>query len=132
MTTTTIHDLPESHPLPPPHDHPELMFGGGATRTANTGGDEAPPFVHDSATSKAAADDIVDSATKLRGEVLKFIRACGDKGATDEEIQTALPHIKPNTQRPRRVELAHRRLIADSGEKRPTQSGRSAVVWRVA
>lgn len=71
---------------------------------------------------------------KCRETVGAMCRAChekashGEHGATDEEMQQALG-IDPNTQRPRRVELHEGGMIADSNKRRPTRSGRGAVVW---
>jgi hypothetical protein len=50
------------------------------------------------------------------------------RGATDEEIQHEL-QMNPSTQRPRRIELVEAKLVLDSTMKRPTSSGRQAVVW---
>ena len=63
-----------------------------------------------------------------RGRVLAFLEEYG--GHTDEQIQDALG-MDPNTQRPRRVELARAGLIKKVGVAR-TRSGRSAAVWGVA
>lgn len=49
-------------------------------------------------------------------------------GATDDEVQRWLD-LNPSTERPRRVELVEMGWIEDSGERRQTRSGRSAVVW---
>jgi len=49
---------------------------------------------------------------------------------TDEEIQTRTG-MNPSTERPRRVELVEMGLIEDSGVRRRTSSGRSAVVWKL-
>lgn len=87
-----------------------------------------PPFVKGSGTSKEAAATIKPSATVLRAKVGAHIESMGDHGATDEETQKALT-MNPNTQRPRRVELVEQGAVIDSGFKRPTVSGRNAVVW---
>ena len=87
-----------------------------------------PPAVHGSATSEAAAESIEPKAATLRRKVLDYLRAAGDLGATDEQMQTDLA-MPANTQRPRRDELVTGRLVRDSGNTRPTKSGRSAVVW---
>jgi hypothetical protein len=62
--------------------------------------------------------------------VFHFIQEQGWRGATDEEIQTALD-MNPSTQRPRRVELVDQGLIQDSGRTRLTRSKRAAAVWWV-
>jgi len=86
-------------------------------------------------TSKAAADSMQESATGLRKRVLDHI-AETKGGATCEEICNALD-LSGSTVRPRLWELrgnpeSSRRpvLVHDSGKRRPTSSGRAAVVWR--
>ncbi len=79
-------------------------------------------------TSRAAAEAMRDEARTLRARVLWLLRALGAHGATDEEIQRALA-MNPNTQRPRRVELVRDGRACASGQRRPTASGRQAVVW---
>ena len=81
-----------------------------------------------SGTSRAAAISIAETAESLRAEVYRYIARCGAYGATDEETQTAL-HMVGNTERPRRIELFDAGIVADSGARRPTRSGRQAVVW---
>jgi hypothetical protein len=89
---------------------------------------EPLPFQRGSETSKAAAEQAAPSAKTLRAAVLRHIVSRGAFGATDEEMQRDMP-MQPNTQRPRRRELALAGLIADSGVKRLTASGCKAVVW---
>lgn len=91
---------------------------------------ETAPYVRDSVTSKAAAKEIIESASTLRARVYRAIRDAGTSGLTDEEIQLSL-NMNPSTQRPRRVELCDAGLVKDSEQKRKTQSGRQAVVWIV-
>ena len=88
------------------------------------------PFQRHSATSRAAAAKIADRLNPLQIAVLQFIVQRGALGATDEEIQAGCT-MNPNTERPRRIELAAKGLIADSGTTRKTRSGRAAVVWVV-
>lgn len=83
------------------------------------------PYQAHSETSKAAAESM--RGNKLRVKVLDFLKA-QPAGATDEEIQIALA-MNPSTQRPRRIELVALEEVVDSGMRRPTKSGRSAVVW---
>lgn len=86
------------------------------------------PAQRHSPTSQAAAEAIRPSAATLRMQVLGYIVARGDEGATDDEIQIALG-IEGSTQRPRRVELLDRGLVKDSGATRATRKGRQAAVW---
>lgn len=78
-------------------------------------------------TSLAAAESIKPRCGTDRARVLDCIRAAGELGVTDEEIQTLLS-MNPSTQRPRRIELLNARLIQPSG-RRKTRSGREAVTW---
>lgn len=87
------------------------------------------PYASGSHTSLAAATSMRSSAETYRHKVLEFVRGRGPHGATDEEIATGLA-MNPNTARPRRIELVDKfKLIVDSGETRPTRSGRKAVVY---
>ena len=85
------------------------------------------PFQKHSATSRAAAESVVNAGT-LRAKVRDFIADLGGYGATDEEVQNAL-NLSGNTVRPRRRELEKAGHVVDSGRTRATQSGRQAVVW---
>ena len=85
------------------------------------------PFVRKSRTSKVAAKRLTVSEEQRR-QVLAFLGSCGDRGATDEEIQDGTG-LGGSTERPRRVELERRGLIFKSELERPTRSGRNAAVW---
>lgn len=87
----------------------------------------APP-TNGTPTSNAAAGRIEPTAGTLRALVLAYVRQCGEIGATDEEMQTALS-MNPSTQRPRRQELEKLGLILRTSRARPTRSGRSAVIF---
>lgn len=80
-------------------------------------------------TSDVAARRIAGCTKDLRSLVLGFILAQGLHGATDDEGEAALG-LKPQTYTPRRNELVKLRMVADSGERRPTESGRPAAVWK--
>jgi hypothetical protein len=86
------------------------------------------PFVAHSETSRAAAESMEPAAGTLRAHVLGYIRETAEAGATDEQIQDGM-ELPANTERPRRRELQRAGLIRDSGQTRPTKSGRAAVVW---
>jgi hypothetical protein len=86
------------------------------------------PYQAHSQTSKAAAIDIGVVRTKLQVKVLTYIASRPD-GAIDEECQLDL-RMNPSTQRPRRIELQELGFVVDSGLKRPTSSGRLAIVWK--
>jgi len=88
------------------------------------------PFQRHSSTSLAAAVSKEPNAGTELSRVLKFLRRAGITGATDDEMQQSL-EMNPSTQRPRRVELVKRKFVKDSGQQRPTATGRQAVVWVV-
>lgn len=88
------------------------------------------PYVRGSETSKKAAGAIQASSASLRVQVLAYLLS-RDEGATDQEIQQALD-MRASTERPRRVELVEMGLVADSGRRRETDSGREATVWEVS
>jgi hypothetical protein len=87
------------------------------------------PFSDDE-TSRSAAKRIVPHLARLENLVLEAIRAAGDAGLCDHELEkcTGLQH---QTASARRRELVIRGLIEDSGLRRDTPSGRSAKAWRV-
>ena len=90
-----------------------------------------PPFQPHSETSREAAEAIKPKRGTLQRRVFAFIESRGVSGATDEEIQLGL-ELNGSTVRPRRGELAQRRLIVQSGKTRKTKSGRNATVWVVS
>lgn len=95
---------------------------------------DLPLFQAHQQTSVDAYRRIRVDAESLRGRVLALLlraRANGIGGLTDEEIQMAL-EMNPSTERPRRIELQSAGLVVDSGIRRPTRSGRLAVVWSAA
>jgi len=86
-----------------------------------------PPY-QPTDTSKAAAEKIREDAPRLRRLVYAYIAGRGQAGATDQECQEAL-NLASNTQGPRRIELTNSGHVQDSGQRRPTRSGRRAIVW---
>ena len=79
----------------------------------------------DPETSHEAAWSV--DTTSLQDLVLHTLRYGG--GMTAAELSGELR--KPlNTISPRTRQLVNRGLIKDSGERRPTPSGRKAIVWR--
>lgn len=81
-------------------------------------------------TSHDAAVQIKPEAATLRARVLDAIAAAGDKGATDDEIEQATGLVH-QTASARRRELVLAGKLVDIG-RRPTRSGRKAIVWTVA
>lgn len=86
------------------------------------------PFQKTSETSREAAVSMETHHEPLEEKVFRALKA-STWGLTDEEIDTLLQ--PPSTLRPRRVKLLHDGRIREIG-KRPTKSGRLAVVWKDA
>jgi len=90
---------------------------------------DMPLFQMHSATSRAAAESMKPrTVNALQRKVLEYL-AKHPEGATDEQMQLGIP-MPASTQRPRRVELVGRGMVAQAGEAK-TRSGRKAAVWRV-
>ncbi len=82
-------------------------------------------------TSLAAKRSITAGTTKtLRRTVFDFILKRGVVGATLAEIVADLD-MPIQTATPRRHELGEKGLVIDSGTRRMTPSGRTAIVWIV-
>ena len=67
---------------------------------------------------------------KMRSAVFQLIVDAGNFGATLEEISN-MTQIKLQTVCARRNELGKNKLVVDSGTRRKTSSGRTAIVWVV-
>ena len=80
-----------------------------------------------SITSKDAALAAMPRTGTQRHRVL--IALCR-RSSLDEELQDSLG-MNPSTERPRRVELVEGGWVQDSGLRRQTRSGQSAVVWEL-
>ena len=87
-----------------------------------------PPFAKSSETSRKAAISMHHETPSLRVKVYGLLLTFG--GMTAEEIQTAM-NTSGSTIRPRIWELRKEGRVVDSGETRPTRSGRQATIWRV-
>lgn len=83
-------------------------------------------------TSLAAHASIKGKAAKIRIQVLRKLHAAGVAGMIDEELVAAMGGMKGSTVRTRRSELTDDGLVRDSGNRRPTSSGRLAIVWVTA
>lgn len=82
-------------------------------------------------TSDEAYASVIDEASRLRAEVHRAIRDAGDQGATCDEVEVRLA-MRHQTASARVRELALRDRVVDSGTRRRTRSGRTAIVWRAA
>jgi len=88
--------------------------------------EDLPPFVEGSVTSEAAALSMREKAPSDRERVFGYIDRRG--GATCDEVEVALRLIHQNASA-RVRELAKAGEIVDSGHRRATRTGRSAIVW---
>jgi hypothetical protein len=93
-------------------------------------GDIVPPHQHHSDTSRAAAMNMMPKFKGLMLNLMRFFKARGELGMTDEEGQY-MSGVNGNSYRPGRVKLAEMGMIKDSGARRRTRSGNQAVVWVV-
>jgi len=93
------------HLAAPPMPAPATSLPVGRI-TQLTTRDPLPPFARDSDTSRQAAVEKYDAGnTKNQREIIyRWIKFCGDKGATREEIQDRLG-LSGDTVRPRVCEL---------------------------
>jgi predicted transcriptional regulator len=98
----------------PPPEYPAGLYGG------------VPPHSN-ATTSRAAAESVKPHATRLARLVLEHVRARGGLTSAEAESELGLIH---QTASARLRELVKLGLVADSGETRPTPSGRRAIVWR--
>lgn len=80
---------------------------------------------HDTERAAAAPD-----RSDLRRRVLDAFMAAGLSGLTDEEASVSAGIARPHSSATRRAELMKRGYpIVDSGRRRATSSGKSAIVW---
>src|SRR5712664_4216138 len=64
----------------------------------------------------------------LQTVVAEAIRAAGTRGMTDDELAVALG-IGISSVNARRRELVLKNVVTDSRRRRPTRTGRAAIVW---
>jgi len=86
------------------------------------------PHTPGSDTSKEAAEAIADVTGALRRRVYEHIISRGSEGTTDDAAEETL-EMKHTTYTARRGELVKQGLVANSGKKGLTRSGRRAVLW---
>lgn len=79
-------------------------------------------------TSVAAGEAIRPTAGALREQIHAHLALV--KGATCDEVEVALT-MRHQTASARIRELKLEDLIQDSGDRRPTRSGKLAIVWVV-
>lgn len=88
---------------------------------------ENPPHRKRSVTSRAAAASVAMKAPSQRERVLQVLKC---EALTDEQIAERLG-MRPNTARPRRIELVRCGEVVEIG-RAMTSSGRYASVWKAA
>lgn len=66
--------------------------------------------------------------SELRDRIYNFILRSGAAGLTDEEISEGLK-AAGDVSRPRRNELVRSNQVVNSGYRRATKRGRTAIVW---
>ena len=81
-------------------------------------------------TSREAWSDPNNARYKVREMVLELLSEMPD-GATDEELEKILGTEKTRTARPTRHALRNEGLVRNTGRKRVTDSGCSAIVWEI-
>jgi hypothetical protein len=74
---------------------------------------------------------MIDAAGVQRAKVMEVIALAGSQGATDAEVELETG-FRAQSVSPRRGELVTLGVIVDSGQRRRTPSGRSAIVWILA
>jgi hypothetical protein len=87
-----------------------------------------PPHVRGSDTSREAADSVGEGARQLRAVVFSRILHSGEVGMTCDQVEEAM-NGRHQTISARIRELVNEGRIIDTGERRPTRSGRQARIY---
>ena len=88
-----------------------------------------PPYHRGgTATERQAAMSVIGHAKTLRDRAYQWLIEQGARGGTRDELDQVLA-ITPNVTQPRLRELEQMELIRKTDRRRPTRSGRSAVVY---
>ena len=80
-------------------------------------------------TSRQAHESIKPVKRVIRNVVKQYIDARGPDGATCDEIERAIAGAKHQTISSAITSMKKAELIHDGGQRRPTRSGRDAIVW---
>ena len=80
-------------------------------------------------TSIRAAVRVYPETGSLRLKIYELILRAGNRGATDQEIESILS-ISGNSVRPLRGSLEKQGFIVDSGTTRENLNGNPCIVWR--
>ena len=81
-------------------------------------------------TSRNAAESVYPKTGSIRLAVYEHLLSKGMRGATDQEMQSAL-HLSGDTLRPTRKSLENDGLVIDSAAVRKNDRGHDCIVWRV-
>ena len=91
-------------------------------------GDPYPPW-NATDTSRAAAASVAADTATIRAHVELLVRRAGPRGVTCDDVEQRLG-LRHQTASARLWELHHKLgVIADSGARRRTASGRQAIVY---
>ena len=82
-------------------------------------------------TSIAAANALAPKLGRLQEMAEGAIRDAGGHGLTSDELAARL-HMNRCSIQPRTSKLKGKRLIRDSGQRRPNNTGKLAIVWIAA
>lgn len=88
------------------------------------------PPANGSKTSRAAATTMRAHAGRIADRIYELLLQAGDRGLTNDELETALGDCRAQTIAPRVLELRRAGQVEDSGQTRETRWGRMAIVWR--
>jgi transcription initiation factor IIE alpha subunit len=94
-----------------------------------TFGTDRYPSAGSEQTSQDAYRSLDDVRGKIRKRVYSVMLNLHD-GATSEELER-LTELSGNTVRPRLKELERDGFVFKSEDRRPTRSGRDAIVWKL-
>ena len=84
------------------------------------------PYSNDS-TSREAAQSMEPHVQRLEAEVLSCLRFCGPMACFEVERFCNMAHTTASA---RIRGLVVKQLVEDSGDRKPTPSGRNAILWR--
>ena len=90
---------------------------------------QSPARRTDPETAHEAAAANQPERSKQRHDVLGYLRGMGFYGATDCQISQALGILRTSAGK-RRHELVALGLVENSGQRRETDTGSTAIVWR--
>jgi hypothetical protein len=79
-------------------------------------------------TSQEALQAVKSQLPSLRTLVLNFVTACGERGATSEDLYHAYPKLPQSSLHARLSELQVRGKVSHHGFRRNTR-GRKMIVW---